>query len=113
MGISKTELFSDQHNEIAALAKAIGHPARVAILELLSEIEGCVCGDLVDEIGLAQPTISQHLAVLKQAGLIRGAIKGANRCYCIDPIRWEQWQGLMMDFLAQCKTIEHPCKADY
>ena len=100
MGISKTELFTDRQNEIAFLAKAIGHPARVAILELLSEIEGCICGDLVEETGLAQPTVSQHLTVLKRAGLIQGTIKGASKCYCIDPDRWNAFKGIMTDFLS-------------
>lgn len=109
MGISKTELFTDRHNEIAALAKAIGHPARVAILELLSEIEGCVCGDLVEETGLAQPTISQHLTVLKQVGLIRGSIKGSSRCYCIDPVRWNTFQNMMAEFLTQKTAVVTEC----
>lgn len=109
MGISKTELFTDRQNEIAALAKAIGHPARVAILELLNEIEGCVCGDLVEEIGLAQPTISQHLAVLKRAGLIQGTIKGSSRCYCIDPVRWNAFQSMMVDFLTENTAVVEEC----
>ena len=70
---------------LAALAKAIAHPARVRILRLLSERSGCVCGDIVDEVGLAQSTVSQHLAVLKEAGLIQGDVDGPRICYCLAP----------------------------
>jgi len=71
--------------ELAALAKAVGHPARVQILRLLVRREACICGDIVDELPLAQSTVSQHLKVLKQAGLIRGDIDGPRVCYCIEP----------------------------
>lgn len=84
MGASKTQIFSTEQNYIASLAKALGHPARVAILQHLLEKNTCICGDLVDEIGLAQPTISQHLRELKQIGLIKGQIDGTKVCYCID-----------------------------
>ena len=84
MGISKTEKFTDHENRIAGFAKGLGHPARVAILEHLFRINTCVCGDLVQEIGLAQPTISQHLKELKNLGLIKGNVEGASVCYCID-----------------------------
>jgi ArsR family transcriptional regulator len=71
--------------ELAALAKAIGHPARVQILRLLIRREACVCGDIVDELPLAQSTVSQHLKVLKDVGLIRGEIDGPRVCYCVEP----------------------------
>lgn len=71
--------------ELSVLAKAIGHPARVRILRLLSERAGCVCGDIVGEVGLAQSTVSQHLAVLKEAGLIQGEVDGPRICYCLAP----------------------------
>ena len=71
MGITKTAIFTDQDNTLAAIAKALAHPARIAILKHLIKQDSCICGDLVLEIGLAQPTISQHLSVLKQTGLIR------------------------------------------
>jgi len=74
MGLAKTEFFSDVQNEVATLSKAFGHPARVAILEHLFKLNACVCGDLVNEIGLAQPTISQHLKELKSLGLIKGSV---------------------------------------
>ena len=75
----------DFERELSILAKAIGHPARVRILRLLAERSGCVCGDIVDEIGLAQSTVSQHLAVLKAAGLIHGDVDGPRVCYCLAP----------------------------
>lgn len=71
--------------ELAALAKAVGHPARVAILRLLARKNACVCGEIVDELPLAQSTVSQHLKVLKEAGLIQGEVDGPRICYCIDP----------------------------
>jgi ArsR family transcriptional regulator, arsenate/arsenite/antimonite-responsive transcriptional repressor len=71
--------------ELALLAKALGHPARVQILRLLVRREACICGDIVDELPLAQSTVSQHLKVLKEAGLIRGEVDGPRVCYCIEP----------------------------
>ena len=90
MGLVKSEIFSDQQNEIASLAKAFGHPARVAILQHLFSINACVCGELVEEIGLAQATISQHLKELKSMGLIKGSIEGTSMCYCIDKENWSK-----------------------
>jgi DNA-binding transcriptional ArsR family regulator len=84
MGLSKTEEFTKTQNEIALLAKALGHPARIAILQYLSEQKSCVCGDIVDELPLSQSTVSQHLKELKKAGLIKGEIEGPSVCYCID-----------------------------
>jgi DNA-binding transcriptional ArsR family regulator len=85
MGISKTEEFTSKQNQISNLAKALGHPARVAILDVLMKKEECICGDIVDELPLAQPTVSQHLKELKNAGLIKGSIEGNTVCYCVDP----------------------------
>jgi len=84
MGLTKSEIFTEQQNQISLIAKAFGHPARVAILQHLFKINSCICGDLVNEIGLAQPTISQHLKELKNIGLIKGNIEGTSICYCID-----------------------------
>jgi ArsR family transcriptional regulator len=75
----------DADEELAALAKALGHPARVQILRLLVRRETCICGDIVDELPLAQSTVSQHLKVLKEAGLVRGEIDGPRVCYCVEP----------------------------
>lgn len=85
MGVTKTEIFTDRQNRLASIAKVLGHPARIAILEHLLARQTCVCGDLVDIIGLAQPTISQHLKELKSIGLIQGTIEGTSVCYCINP----------------------------
>ena len=85
MGLSKTEFFSVQQNDIALFAKAFSHPARVAILQYLFKSNQCICGDLVLKIGLAQATISQHLKALKSMGLIQGSIEGTAVCYCVDP----------------------------
>lgn len=84
MGVSKTEHFTDKQNQIAKIAKALGHPARVAIIEYLMKVNTCICGDIVNELPLAQPTVSQHLKELKNAGLIKGNIEGNAICYCID-----------------------------
>ncbi len=101
MGASKTELFTKKQNELAAMAKAIAHPARIAILQKLVKANACICGDLVDELGLAQATISQHLKELKQAGLIQGNIEGTSICYCINPKVWEQYRELFMAFFKE------------
>ena len=89
MGATKEQLFTAYQNTIAGYAKALAHPARIAILQHLSRIDSCVCGDLVIDIGLAQPTVSQHLKALKNAGLIKGTVAGAKVCYCIDDQAWE------------------------
>lgn len=94
MGATKTDHFTDKQNEIAAIAKAIAHPARVAILEYLLKVDTCICGDIVNELPLAQPTVSQHLKELKNAGIIKGNIEGTSICYCIDEKNWMNNQKL-------------------
>lgn len=84
MGASKSASFSDEHNEMASLFKALSHPARVAIVDYLLTVDRCICGDIVDELPLAQPTISQHLKELKNANIIKGTIEGTAICYCIN-----------------------------
>lgn len=84
MGASKTEHFTVRQNQLATLAKALGHPARIAILDYLLKVDTCICGDIVNELPLAQPTISQHLKELKNANLIKGNIDGNSICYCIN-----------------------------
>ncbi len=84
MGATKTENFTDRQNQTARLAKALGHPARIAIIEYLMKVDDCICGDIVSELPLAQPTISQHLKELKNAGLIKGSVEGTSICYCIN-----------------------------
>lgn len=89
MGTTKTAHFSDAQNELATVAKALGHPARIAIIDYLSSVGTCICGDIVNELPLAQPTVSQHLKELKNAGLIKGNIEGNSICYCIDELALE------------------------
>lgn len=80
------------------MAKALAHPARIAILQYLVKINTCICGDLVEELGLAQPTISQHLKELKAVGLIQGTVEGTAVCYCISPKAWKQYRELFSKF---------------
>jgi DNA-binding transcriptional ArsR family regulator len=90
MGLTKTEIFTDEQNKLAIALKAIAHPARIAILQQIISAKACICGDLSAELGLAQPTISQHLKELKNAGIIQGTIEGVSVCYCINTVVWEQ-----------------------
>lgn len=107
MGLTKTEIFSDQENRVAELAKAFAHPARVAILQLLVDRKACVCGDLVDELPLAQATVSQHLKELKRIGIIKGSIDPPRVCYCINETVWEEAKQLFAGFMSQ--SIERSC----
>ena len=84
MGATKTDYYSDNQNEIAILTKALGHPARIAIVEHLAKMNECVCGKIAEVLPLAQPTVSQHLKELKNAGIIKGEVEGNSICYCID-----------------------------
>ncbi len=90
MGVTKTDLFSTVQNEVAVAAKAFAHPARVAIIQHLLRTNACVNGDLVQELGLAQATVSQHLRELKDIGIIQGTIEGSRISYCINPMRWAE-----------------------
>jgi predicted transcriptional regulator len=92
MGVTKSEIYTAEQNKLAVQLKAIAHPARIAILQELIKANACICGDLVDELGLAQATISQHLKELKNAGLIQGTIEGVSVCYCIEPKAWKNLQ---------------------
>ncbi|MEO1032220.1 MAG: metalloregulator ArsR/SmtB family transcription factor [Bacteroidota bacterium] len=109
MGLTKTEIFTDVQNEIATLAKAFAHPARVAILHHLFKTNSCICGDLVEEIGLAQATISQHLKELKTLGLIKGSIEGTSVCYCIDQDKWSEMKHVLNVFFNQDITSNDCC----
>jgi DNA-binding transcriptional ArsR family regulator len=99
MGVSKTTNFTTEQNELAVLLKALGHPARVAIMQFLVKQTSCICGDIVDVVPLAQPTISQHLKELKSVGLIQGTISGNSICYCVNPERIEFLQQALGMFL--------------
>ena len=109
MGLTKTEIFTEEQNKIALFAKVFGHPARVAISQHLFKINACVCGDLVNEIGLAQPTISQHLKELKHLGLIKGNVEGTSVCYCIHKENWMAMKLVMNEFLNQDVTDNDNC----
>tara|TARA_B100000929_G_scaffold282537_1_gene262638 strand:- start:604 stop:939 length:336 start_codon:yes stop_codon:yes gene_type:complete len=94
MGVTKTDLFTEEQNELAVLAKAFAHPARIAILQYLIASNKCINNDLVGELGLAQATISQHLRELKNTGIIQGNIEGVSMSYCINPEKWNSVQKL-------------------
>ena len=103
MGLTKTEIFDPAQNELAAIFKVLGHPARIAILQHIGAQDACICNDIVEEIGLAQPTVSQHLKELKGIGLIEGEIEGNKVCYCIALERWKEIQELLNSFFNETK----------
>ena len=109
MGATKTDLFTKKQNELAAMAKAIAHPARIAILQQLLKANACICGDLVDELGLAQATTSQHLKELKSAGIVQGTVEGASICYCIDPKVWKRYKQVFNLFFRDIETEGSNC----
>ncbi len=108
MGVTKTDLFTEQQNRVAELAKAFAHPARVAILQLLISRKACVCGDLVDELPLAQATVSQHLKELKRIGIIKGDIDPPRVCYCINEPVWAETRALFGQVL-DAFVVEQAC----
>ena len=99
MGLTKTEMFTAEQNQLAKMLKAMAHPARIAILQRILVSNTCICGDLVAELGLAQATISQHLRELKNAEIIQGTIEGVSVCYCINPVTWKMLETQIGDFL--------------
>lgn len=109
MGVSKTNLFNRKQNRIAEYAKVLGHPARIAIIESILKRKACICGDLVDELGLAQATISQHLKALKEVGIIQGTIDGPSICYCIDERVWSEIREYFGAFLSQSVVPNKIC----
>ncbi len=109
MGATKTEHFTDKQNAIATMAKALGHPARIAIIEHLIKVNSCICGELVNKLPLAQPTISQHLKELKTAGIIKGSIEGNTICYCIDEKAIEKLQGYFAHISLKLETKKNCC----
>jgi predicted transcriptional regulator len=108
MGITKTEEYTLKDNKIAKYAKALAHPARIAILNVLIKKQTCVCGDIVEELPLSQSTVSQHLKELKEAGLIKGDIEGAKVCYCIDEKEWDNAKKHLSK-LFDSYTIKNKC----
>ncbi|MFT4737307.1 MAG: DNA-binding transcriptional ArsR family regulator [Cyclobacteriaceae bacterium] len=109
MGVTKTNLFTTEQNELATMAKALAHPARIAIIQYLVKTNQCINSDLVQELGLAQPTISQHLKELKALGLIKGSVEGVSMCYCIDADRWNTVQGSFNSIFNQYKAAGDCC----
>lgn len=97
MGVTKTEGFTKNQLELAAFAKALAHPARVAIIQFLAKQKGCICGDIVNELPLSQSTVSQHLKELKNVGLIKGDVEGPSICYCIDEKNWLKAKSVFTD----------------
>ena len=109
MGATKTSHFSERQNELAIIAKALGHPARIAIIEHLINVDACICGDIVNQLPLAQPTVSQHLKELKNANLIKGNIEGNSICYCIDKTTWNKFLTLLNTFFDKKNNTDNTC----
>ncbi|WP_113635742.1 ArsR/SmtB family transcription factor [Nubsella zeaxanthinifaciens] len=109
MGTTKTEIFNEQQNRLASVLKALAHPARIAILQYIVKQNSCICNDLVDELGLAQATISQHLKELKNIGIIKGNIEGTSICYCIDSQKWNQIKLELDLFLKEVEIPSNCC----
>lgn len=111
MGLTKTDLFTEEQNAFAQLGKVFAHPARVAILQHLLKANACINSDLVQELGLAQPTISQHLKELKSIGIIQGTIEGVSMSYCINPEKWMEIRAAFERFfdLHPCCSGENGC----
>ena len=109
MGLTKSDLFTKQQNDLASMAKAIAHPARIAILQYLAKNNTCICGDIVDELGLAQATTSQHLKELKNAGIIHGNIEGVSVCYCINPRIWRRYREFFNTFFNDLPLTDNCC----
>lgn len=109
MGATKAEEFSVKDNRVSKYAKALSHPARVAILKLLIKKQACICGDIVEELPLSQSTVSQHLKELKEAGLIKGDIEGTKVCYCINEDEWKAAQSYLTELFSSYKPIASSC----
>ena len=109
MGATKTDHFTDRQNSISKMTKALGHPARVAIVEYLTKVDDCICGDIVNELPLAQPTVSQHLKELKNAGLIKGNVEGNAICYCIDEKAIEKLQNYFSNISTKLTAKKNCC----
>ncbi|QNJ97683.1 ArsR/SmtB family transcription factor [Constantimarinum furrinae] len=106
MGATKLSIHTAEQIELSEFAKVLAHPARISILQYISRQENCICGDIVDEIGLSQPTISQHLQVIRKAGLLKGTFEGKSICYCLNMEKFKEFQENIQSFFtntaAQC-----------
>ena len=109
MGITKTDVYTDEQNQLADLLKAIAHPARIAILQKLCTVDCCICRDFSEEIDLSQPTISRHLGELKSAGLISGTISGTTKSYCLNPERWKAVSAIINGFIGAMRKATNCC----
>ncbi len=109
MGATKSDEFTVKDNRVARYAKALAHPARVAILKLLIRQQACICGDIVEELPLSQSTVSQHLKELKEAGLIKGDIEGVRVCYCIDMQEWAQAKESILELFKSYEDRSGSC----
>ena len=109
MGATKAEEFSVKDNRLSKFAKALAHPARVAILKILLKRNSCICGDIVEELPLSQSTVSQHLKELKDAGLIKGEIEGVKICYCIDETEWAKARQVLDELFGSFKPVNSCC----
>jgi DNA-binding transcriptional ArsR family regulator len=109
MGVTSTHLFTAEQNELAKIAKALGHPARIAIIEYLLDANACINSDLVEELGLAQATISQHLRELKEQEIIQGTVEGVSVCYCINPEKWEKINRLFNHLFGRFRLKTNCC----
>jgi DNA-binding transcriptional ArsR family regulator len=106
MGLTKTAEFTKAQNQLAILTKALGHPARIAIIQFLVKKKSCMCGDIVNELPLSQSTVSQHLKELRNAGLIKGDIEGPTVCYCIDQKAWGKARQLVSELFESYKGAD-------
>lgn len=109
MGTTKTEHFTDRQNALAIMIKALAHPARIAIIEYLTQVNTCICGDIVNELPLSQPTVSQHLKELKSAGLIKGSVEGNTICYCVEEKAIDELQAYFETTASKLKTRNNDC----
>lgn len=109
MGITKSENFTAKQNKLAQMFKALAHPARIAIVQQLLKANACICNDLVEELGLAQATVSQHLKELKNAGIIQGTVEGTSICYCIDGKTWNQYKKELSAFFVAYDCKDNCC----
>lgn len=109
MGVTKTSLYTEEQNQMATMIKAMGHPARIAILQHLLKAEECMNSDLVQELGLAQATVSQHLKALKEVDIIQGSVEGTSMCYCINTSTWNSLKNKINLFFEQLPNCCKSC----
>jgi len=109
MGLTRTDNYSIDQNQLSKMMKVISHPARIAILQYIIDANQCIGNDLLDVLGLAQPTISLHLKELKLAGLIKGTIRGTSLSYCINKEKWDEYRDTFSAFFVSIDEREQNC----